>query len=89
MEFRHSVRIMLFSLHEWMGPNMLFWRYVIDLALHNLSISGLLLLFQNLRPLQMLSVVLCCQCLVVNVRGAAVDVPPAPVASAAAAAWCW
>ena len=34
----------------------------------------------------MLSVVLYCQCLVVNVRGAAVDVSSAPVAFAAAAA---
>ena len=34
----------------------------------------------------MLSVVLYCQCLVINVRGAAVDVSSAPVAFAAAAA---
>ena len=61
---RHSVRVaslclwlvcyMLFFLHGRVSPNMLFWRYVIDLALHNRSISGLLLFFQNLRPLQMI-----------------------------------
>ena len=33
---------------------MLFWRHVTALALRNWSISGLLLFFQNLRPLQMI-----------------------------------
>ena len=58
---------------------MLFRRYVIDLALHNLSLSGLLLL-RNLWSPQMLSVMLCCRCLAINVRGSAVDVSFAPVA---------
>ena len=43
---------------------MLFRRYVIDLALRNLSLSGLLLL-RNLWSPQMLFVMLCCRGLVV------------------------
>ena len=58
---------------------MLFRRYVIDLALRNLSLSGLLLLSKSVSS-QMLSVMLYCRCLVINVRGAAVDVSFAPVA---------
>ena len=33
------VYYMLFSIHDWVGSNMLFWRYVIDLALRNWSLS--------------------------------------------------
>ena len=64
---------------------MLFRRYVIDLALHNLSLSGLLLLSKSVSS-QMLFVMFYCRCLVINVRGAAVDVSSAPVAFAATAA---